>query len=159
MNSRVFSISLVALAAALSLSVLAPTDALAQAKKKKGNDPNSLYNRLGGKAAITAVVDSFVAYVAADDRINSFFQTTVAKGGIPKFKKHLVNQICEASGGPCKYKGKSMKEAHRGMGVKGEHFGALVEDLIKALDHFKVGAKEKGELLAVLGPMKNDIVE
>ena len=115
----------------------------------------SLYERLGGKEAITAVVDDFVGRVAADNRINGFF----AKANIPRLKMHLVNQICEASGGPCKYKGKDMKSAHAGMGVTSEAFGALVEDLVAALDKFKVGATEKNELLSVLGPMKGDIVE
>jgi hemoglobin len=115
----------------------------------------SLYDRLGGKAAITAVVDEFVARVAADMRINAFFAHT----DIAKLKMNLVNQICEASGGPCKYTGRSMKEAHMGMGVATADFNALVEDLVGALDKFKVGEKEKGELLGVLGPMKSDIVE
>jgi hemoglobin len=52
-----------------------------------------------------------------------------------------------------------MKEAHKGMGVSGADFSALVEDLVATLDKFKVGEKEKTELLSVLGPMKSDIVE
>jgi hemoglobin len=115
----------------------------------------SLYERLGGKGAITAVVDDFVGRVAADQRINSFFATT----DIPTLKMHLVNQICQASGGPCKYTGRDMKTAHRGMGVSNAHFDALVGDLVATLDKFKVPAKEKNELLSVLGPMRKDIVE
>ena len=119
-----------------------------------------LYDRLGGKKAITAVVDEFVANVAADTRINSFFAATAGdKKRLAKFKGNMVNQICQGSGGPCKYTGKDMKTAHAGMGVQGQHFGALVEDLVKALDKFKVPEKEKGELLAILGPMQSDIVE
>ncbi|MBA3453760.1 MAG: group 1 truncated hemoglobin [Deltaproteobacteria bacterium] len=114
-----------------------------------------LYDRLGGKDAITAVVDDFVANVAADARINAFF----ANADITNLKAKLVDQICEASGGPCKYTGKSMKESHAGMGVKEEHFNALVEDLVKSLDKFKVGEKEKTELLTALGSMKPDIVQ
>ena len=114
----------------------------------------SLYNRLGGKPAITAVVDDFVARVAADRRINRFFANT----DVPPFKAKLVDQICEASGGPCKYTGKDMKTAHAGMGVANADFDALVEDLVTTLDKFKVPAKEKGELLGVLGPMRKDIV-
>ncbi len=129
-------------------------------KASKSDKGNSLYSRLGGKKAITAVVDEFVAIVVADDRINTFFADT---GKDPKrvaaFKGKLVDQICQASGGPCKYKGKDMKTAHAGMGVKEEHFNALVEDLVKALDKFNVGATEKNELLGALGPMKADIVE
>jgi hemoglobin len=115
----------------------------------------SLYDRLGGKPAIQAVVDDFVANVAADARINRYF----AGANIGRLKTQLVDQICEATGGPCKYTGQNMKDAHRGMGVTGAAFDALVEDLVKTLDKFKVPAKEKGELLGALGPMKKDIVE
>jgi hemoglobin len=115
----------------------------------------SLYDRLGGKPAIEAVVDQFVQNVAADDRINGFF----ASADIPGLKGKLVDQICQASGGPCTYAGKDMKTAHQGMGIKDEHFNALVEDLVAALDQFNVPEKEKSELLGALGPMKGDIVE
>ena len=120
-----------------------------------GSKGKSLYERLGGKEAITAVVDTFVGTVGADKRINGFFAST----DLTKLKMHLVNQICEASGGPCKYTGRTMKQTHAGMGVTDAAFGALVEDLVSALDHHKVGKTEKDELLAVLGPMKADIVE
>ena len=120
----------------------------------------SLYDRLGGKDAITAVVDAFVGQVAADKRINGFFAKTASDPERLKiFKMHLVNQICEASGGPCKYTGKDMKTAHMSMGVSGADFSALVEDLVWALDKFKVGKMEKDQLLGALGPMKGDIVE
>ena len=124
-------------------------------KDKSMMAKKSLYERLGGKPAITAVVDEFVGNVAADKRINRFF----AKTNIPRLKRLLVEQICEASGGPCKYTGRSMEQAHKGTGVTGAHFNALVGDLIKALDKFNVPAKEKGELLSALGGMKKDIVE
>lgn len=115
----------------------------------------SLYDRLGGKPAITAVVDQFVANVAADSRINARFATT----DIPKLKGHLVDQICGATGGPCTYKGRDMKTTHAGMRITNDEFNALVQDLVAALDKFKVPLKEKNELLALLGPMKKDIVE
>jgi hemoglobin len=119
----------------------------------------TLYERLGGKKSITAVVDDFVGRVAADSRINSFFKDTAAdQKRLAKFKKNLVDQICQASGGPCKYMGKDMKTAHAGMGITSADFDALVEDLVAALDKFKVGDKEKNELLGALGPMKSDIV-
>jgi hemoglobin len=120
----------------------------------------SLYDRLGGKDAIAAVVDAFVGQVAADKRINGFFAKTASDPERLKiFKMHLVNQICEASGGPCKYTGKDMKTAHMDMGVSGADFNALVEDLVWALDKFKVGKMEKDQLLGALSPMKADIVE
>jgi hemoglobin len=115
----------------------------------------SLYDRLGGKPAIAAVVDQFVANVAADSRINGRFATT----DIPKLKGHLVDQVCMATGGPCTYRGRDMKTTHAGMRISNADFTALVEDLVKALDKFNVPVKEKGELLGLLGPMKKDIVE
>ena len=128
--------------------------ALGQMKEK------SLYDRLGKKKAISSVVDEFVSRVAGDARINRMFASTAGDPArLKKFKSHLVDQICEASGGPCKYSGKSMKAAHMGMGISGNDFGALVEDLVGALDKFKVGQHEKDQLLGALGPMKSDIVE
>jgi hemoglobin len=115
----------------------------------------SLYERLGGKPAITAVVDDFVARVAADSRINGKF----ANANIPRLKSMLVDQICQASGGPCTYTGRDMKTTHAGMGVSSNEFDALVGDLIATLNKFKVGDREKNELLGALGPMKKDIVE
>ena len=120
----------------------------------------SLYDRLGGKTAITAVVGEFVARVAADDRINHFFAATASSPvQLASFKMKLVDQICEASGGPCKYTGKDMKTEHRGMGISTADFNALVDDLVGALDKFKVGAADKNQLLGVLGPMQGQIVE
>jgi hemoglobin len=115
---------------------------------------SSLYQRLGGYPAIKAVVDDFVGNVAADKRINRFF----ARTDIPRLKQNLVDQICSGTGGPCIYTGRDMKSAHAGMGVNSNHFNALVQDLQKTLKKFKVPKKEQGELLAVLGPMKTDIV-
>lgn len=114
----------------------------------------SLYERLGGKPAITAVVDDFVGNVAADSRINQRFAST----NIPRLKQLLVEQICAGTGGPCTYTGRDMKTAHTGMNLRDAEFGALVEDLVKTLDKFKVPEKEKNELLGILGPMKGDIV-
>jgi len=114
----------------------------------------TLYERLGGKEAITAVVDDFVGNVAADNRINQRF----ANANIPRLKQMLVDQICAGTGGPCTYTGRDMKSAHAGMRISDGEFDALVGDLVKTLDKFKVPEKEKGELLGVLGPMKGDIV-
>ena len=119
-----------------------------------GAPTKSLYDRLGGQPAIVAVVDDFVGNVAADARINARF----ANANIPRLKQLLVEQICAGTGGPCKYTGRDMKSSHRGMNITDAQFNALVEDLVKTLDKFNVPKKEQGELLAILGPMKPDIV-
>ena len=116
--------------------------------------PPSLYERLGKKEAITAVVDDFVTRVANDPRINGKF----AGANIPRLKALLVEQICAASGGPCAYTGRDMKTTHAGMGITNEQFDALVGDLVAALNKFQVGEREKKELLGALGPMRPDIV-
>src|SRR5690349_14009432 len=147
------SVSGVLMIAALLVGV-SSASVFGQTKEK------SLYDRLGGKKAITAVVDEFVGRVAADNRINAFFaQTASDPKRLASFKGKLVDQICEASGGPCKYTGKNMKDAHMGMGISGGDFNALVEDLVGALDKFKVPQHEKDQLLGALGPMQGDIVE
>jgi len=115
----------------------------------------SLYVRLGKKEVIKILVDEFVSRVAADTRINKKF----AKTNVDRVKFMLVEQLCGATGGPCKYTGLNMKAAHKNMGVTESEFGALVEDFIATLDKFKMPEKEKNELLGLLGPMKSDIVE
>ena len=114
----------------------------------------SLYSRLGGKPAIRLVVEDFVQNVAADHRINGFFGTT----NIPRLKRLLVEQICEASGGPCRYGGRSMRAAHRGLGIRNADFNALVQDLGRSLNKYGVPAREQRELTAILLPLKRDIV-
>lgn len=116
---------------------------------------HSLYDRLGGKDAIVAVVDDFVARCAGDDRINAKFGRT----DIPRLKKMLVDQVCEATGGPCTYSGRDMKETHDGMGVTKGELDSLVEDLVATLDQFNVPKPEQQELLGLLAPMQQDIVE
>jgi hemoglobin len=115
----------------------------------------SLFKRLGGMDSIAAVVEDFRDRVAKDDRINQKF----AKTDMVRLRKMLIDQVCEAAGGPCKYTGRSMKEAHAGMRVATGEFDALVQDLVATLNYFKVGKTEQDEVLGVLGPLKADIVE
>ena len=120
-------------------------------------EKRSLYDRLGGEPAITAVIDDFLANVLADNRINAFF-ANVDEAGKANLRAKLIEQVCAASGGPCTYTGKDMVTVHTGMNLTEADFNALVEDLVKSLDKFKVPEPEKNELLAALGSMKGDIV-
>ena len=142
----------------LAVATLAACGGKAKAPGSGGGAAGSgaaLYDRLGRKDAIAAVVKDFVEErVAKDDRIKSFF----ANADIPGLEAKLADQICEASGGPCRYTGKDMKTSHAGMNIKDADFTALVEDLKASLDHFKVGAREQNELLGALAPMHDDIV-
>jgi len=129
---------------------------LAGSAQAQGPAPRkTLYERLGGLPAITAVVDDFVGNVARDRRINRFF----ANANVPRLKFLLVQQICQASGGPCVYTGRDMRSVHRGMGVSGRHFDALVQDLGRSLNKFRVPPREQRELVGALAPLRKDIVE
>lgn len=114
----------------------------------------SLYERLGGLPAITAVVDKTIDRAAADPRTSRTFKG-IKLGGI---KESVVAQLCEASGGPCKYEGATMAKVHEGLDITSAEFDAFAGVLVSVLDEFKVGAAEKNELLQLLGPMKRDIV-
>ena len=132
--------------ASLSFALLSSTASAQQAP--------SLYNQLGEKAGITKVVDTFVGNIANDGRINAMFGAT----NIPRLKMLLVEQVCEATGGPCKYTGRDMKSSHTGMGVNRTHFNALVEDLQAAMSTEGVPFGVQNELLALLAPMYRDII-
>ena len=141
---------------ALTLGVVACGGGKKQTTTTTQASGKSLYDRLGGVDAIKAVVKDFVEeQVAKDSRINARFANT----DIPKLEEHLTNQICEATGGPCKYTGRSMKESHAGMGITEAEFGALVEDLKKSLAKFNVPQPEQDELIGALAKMHDDIVE
>src|SRR5215831_5659892 len=115
----------------------------------------SLYERLGGKDAISAVVDDFAGNVLADTRVNKKF----AKSDPARLLANLKDFVCFATGGPCRYTGLSMKESHKNMGTTGGEFTALVEDLVKTLNKFNVPQAEQKELLGALAGLRGDIVE
>jgi hemoglobin len=152
MTTRLITISLMASLAACGGQARGPEAAAAAAAPAA-----PLYDRLGRKDAIAAVVKDFVEQrVAGDHRINGLF----ASADLPGLEMKLVEQICEATGGPCKYTGlyKDMKTAHAGMAIKDADFTAVVEDFKASLDQLHVGAAEQQELLGALARMHDDIV-
>lgn len=126
-------------------------------KKDVKQPTTSLYDRLGQQPAIEVVIDKFLANVVADTRINAKFAHLDADG-VAHLRGSLIDQVCQATGGPCEYKGKSMLEAHTGMNVTEDEFTALVEDLVKALDEAGAKPADRDELIGALGGMKGDIV-
>ena len=115
----------------------------------------SLYDRLGGGDAINELTESWVARVGGDDRANSKFVRT----DIDRLKKEVVDQLCEATGGPCTYTGRSMLETHKGMKVTAGEFEVVMQHLGATLDEFDVPKTEQDELAGLLRPMRDDIVE
>jgi hemoglobin len=119
---------------------------------------DSLYKRLGGYDAIAAVVDDFIPRLATDPALGKFF-IGASKDSQGRIRQLVVDQICAAAGGPCIYLGRSMKVAHAGLGITDSDWQTSVKHLIASLDKFKVPAKEKDDLIAVVGSLKADIVE
>jgi truncated hemoglobin YjbI len=130
-------------------------------KKSDGPKETTLWERLGGEANVKKVVDAFVAAAVKDPKVDFFRGGKVPRDeqGVGDLKKSLVEFISKETGGPLKYTGKSMKEAHKGMGITDEQFDALAKHLKKALED--KGAKEP-DVKAVLDAVektRKDIVE
>jgi hemoglobin len=115
----------------------------------------SLYERLGGIEAITAVARAFEDRALKDDRINQKF----ARTNLDRLTKEFIDQLCQDTGGPCTYAGLNMRSAHTDMGVTSGEFDAFMDDLVAALDRFSVGKAEQDELLNLLRPLRAEIVE
>ena len=115
----------------------------------------SLYYRLGGKAGVDAIVEDLFDAALADVRIAEAF----ADRDVPHIKKSVAEQVCALTGGPCAYAGKAMAEVHRGLGVRSGEFNAFVEDLQKAMNGRRVPLAAQNELLALLAPMRRDILQ
>lgn len=129
--------------------VLAVTSAASAGMIDEKPLPRSLYDRLGGQPAIVLVVDAFVGNVLGDPRINGRF----ANADVPRLKALLVDQICEAAGGPCRSAGRGAPSAHSGTGVTDADGEVLAEDLTRALETLRVPAQDQGELLGILGQL------
>lgn len=116
--------------------------------------PPSLYERLGGKAGLTRVVEEFVAIVGDDKRIAGFF----SGADTVRLQRLLVEQLCQVTGGPCVYSGRPMAEVHGKMGLRKRHLDAFLGDLSTALDRNQIPAGDRQELLRILAAMEKDVI-
>jgi hemoglobin len=141
--------------AALLWVAVAATLALADPTSPNPNpNPNSLYARLGGDAAMSSLVDDYLTEVEADPEVRRSF----AGVDSARLKAHVLSFLCAAAGGGCIYEGDDMKSVHAGLNITEGEMNRFVELLIESLDRHRVGVREKNELLAILAPMKRDIV-
>jgi hemoglobin len=147
-------------------------------KKENGtSEPakRTLYERLGGDAGLTAIIDDFVPRAIADPRVN-WTRAGVTHGGFLgihakssawqptpgnqfALKRHMVQFLSVATGGPTKYDGRDMKTAHAGMKITNTQFDAAVGDLKASLDKLQVATGEQKELLAIIESTRPQIVE
>jgi hemoglobin len=121
----------------------------------------SLYERLGGVYSIATVVDDFIERLLVNDTLNTNPAIKEARTRVPKagLKFHVTAMVCAATGGPCKYTGRTMKESHAKLNINEAQWQAMVVDFRKSLDTFKVPAREQEELVTVVGSTKADIVK
>ncbi len=122
------------------------------------DQPASLYKRLGGYDALAAVTDDFIARMATDPQLGKFFAGH-STDSLARIRQLVVDQLCAATGGPCKYIGRDMKTVHKGLGISEADWQVAVKHLTATLDKFKVPQKEKDEVLTLISSLKNDIVE
>ncbi len=139
---------------AFAVALLTACAGMAPSKSAQPAAKDALYRELGGSEGITRVVDLSLQRINADARINTLF----AKTDHNDLRRLVIEQICEATGGPCKYTGRSMEEAHSGLNLTDKDFDAFVGDLVGAMDEAKVPKPTQKKLLALLSPMRPQVV-
>jgi hemoglobin len=114
----------------------------------------TLYDDLGGQDGITKIVDYSMTDYVTDPRISDVFDNI----NLDWLKARFVLQFCQLTGGPCKYPGRDMGPAHKGLHLNTAQFNAVVEDLQDAMDKAEIPFRTQNRLLALLAPMKLQIV-
>lgn len=155
--SNAFTRTIGVMAAGLLLAFLTAT---ASAQSQPKTPTKSLYDRLGGVYAIASVVDDFIERLLVNDTLNAnpaikAARDRVAKAGL-KFQVSAL--VCEVTGGPQKYTGRSMKESHSHLNITAKEWDAMVGDFTKTLNQFKVPAAEQKELITIVASTRPDIV-
>jgi hemoglobin len=119
-----------------------------------------LYDRLGGLAPISVVVNDFIDVLVPDAVLNANPAIDAARKRVPApyLKYHVTAMVCQATGGPCQYHGRGMKESHAHMNITEQEWDRMVTLFKEVLAKHKVPAQETQELLKIVGSTKADIV-
>jgi hemoglobin len=115
----------------------------------------SLYGRLGGQEGVATIANTLIDRVATDPSLKRSFDGS----NLGRIKKLLAEQICDLSGGPCHYSGDPMKQVHAGHHISEAEFYGMVAALREVLRTQHVSQGASNQLIALLAPMKRDIVE
>jgi len=118
----------------------------------------TLYERLGGYDAISAVASDLLPRLKADSRLARFWQHR-GDDGVRREAQLLVDFLCSGAGGPLYYTGRDMKTSHRGMKIDEGDWTAFLGHLNATLDAFRVPQAERDEVVAFVQSTKADIVE
>jgi hemoglobin len=120
----------------------------------------TLYERLGGVYNIATVVDDFIERLYVNDVLNANPKIKEARDRVPKagLKFRVTALVCQVAGGPEKYTGRTMKEAHQHLNITDREWQAMVADFRKSLGKFKVPEREQKDLITIVESTKKDIV-
>lgn len=118
----------------------------------------TLYERLGGYDAITAVVENLLPRLVEDPGLGRFWAHR-GEDGVRREKQLLIDFLCARSGGPVYYTGRDMATSHRGMGISAGDWEAFMKHVAQTLQHFSLPDREREEVLAFIESTKHDIVE
>jgi hemoglobin len=130
-------------------------------KKGTTSDKKTLWDRLGGEENVTKIVDDFTKAAGSDKKVN-FFRMGIKDLGevdVPRFKRQMMYFISAHTDGPYQYKGKSMKDAHKGMLITDEEFDATAQHLRDALKKNGVAPDDIKAVMDVVEKTRKDIVE
>ena len=114
---------------------------------------DTLYQQLGGQAAIESITTHLVDRILTNPKIDFLFKETDRED----LEIKIVNQICMETGGPCKYEGLDMIEAHSGMDIKYSEFDVFVKDFIAAMEDAQIPYRLQNKVLAIFAPMREDV--
>lgn len=125
-----------------------------------GDQPKSLYERLGGLMPISVVVNDFIDVLVPDKVLNANPAIDAARKRVPPayLKYHVTAMVCQATGGPCQYQGRDMKSAHAHLNITEKEWERMVVLFKEVLAKHKVPEKETTELLAIVESTRADIV-
>jgi hemoglobin len=128
--------------------------------KMTDSHQSSLYERLGGVYNIATVVDDFIDRIMVDSRLNANPRVNEAHHRVspPGFKYFVVEMICEATGGPQRYSGRSIRDSHKHLLINAVEWEAFLDDFQQTLDKFKVPQAEQVELKAIVNSTREDVV-
>jgi hemoglobin len=142
---------------ALFLTMSWGAAAAAPAAPAQDKTEKTLYERLGGYDAVALVVDEFIKRLGEDKQLGRFI-VGLSTDSKKKLRQHVLNQFCQATGGPCIYTGRDMKTVHTGLSITESDWDVAAKHLAGALDKYRVPTKEKNEVLAFVTSLKKDIV-
>jgi hemoglobin len=143
--TKFFSYFLIAISAQLTLGC----------SSNSVQQDSSLYHEIGGHEGIERIVNAFIRRIVQDKSILPYF----SKSNVTHFKQGFISHLCDAVGGPCQYKGDTMRDIHTGMNITEKDFNRTVEILIAAMEDAGIDYRSQNKILKQLAPSREKIIK